>query len=56
MGEVNEERKMGRKKNCPKCGSKKIDYYSTPKKCRVCGFEWAGTGKKKAAKKNKVRF
>lgn len=55
-GGIKEDRKMGRKKKCPKCGSKKIDEYSTPKKCKVCGFEWTGTGKKKTARKNKVRF
>ena len=47
---------MGRKKRCPNCGSKKIDYYSIPKKCKVCGFEWTGKIRKKTFKKDKVRF
>jgi len=47
---------MGRKKRCPKCGSKKIDVYSVPQRCKVCGYTWTGTGRKKAPKKDKVRF
>jgi len=48
--------KVGRKKRCPKCGSKKVDEYSTPMRCKVCGFTWTGTGKSKIPKKDKVRF
>jgi uncharacterized protein (DUF983 family) len=48
--------KMGRKKRCPKCGSGKIDEYSVPKRCKVCGYTWTGTGRAKIPKKDKVRF
>jgi len=48
--------KMGRKERCPRCGSKKVDYFSTPKKCRVCGHEWTGKAKKRTSRKDKVRF
>jgi uncharacterized protein (DUF983 family) len=51
-----EVKNMGRKKRCPKCGSGKIDEYSVPKRCKVCGFTWTGTGKAKIPKKDKVRF
>jgi uncharacterized protein (DUF983 family) len=47
---------MGRKERCPRCGSKKIDFFSTPKKCKVCGHEWTGKGRKKTSRKDKVRF
>ena len=47
---------MGRKKKCPQCGSKKVDFDSTPKKCKVCGFTWTGKGRTKIPKKEKVRF
>jgi hypothetical protein len=47
---------MGRTKKCPKCGSKKVDIYSIPKRCKTCGFTWTGIGKRKSAKKEKVRF
>jgi len=47
---------MGRKKRCPKCGSKKVDIYTVPHRCRVCGHTWTGTGRKKAPRKEKVRF
>jgi len=50
------EKRMGRKKRCPKCGSKKIDYYSTPKRCKICGFEWTVKRRTKSLKKDKVRF
>jgi hypothetical protein len=47
---------MGRKKRCPKCGSKKIDENSVPKRCKTCGHTWTGLGRTKAPKKDKVRF
>jgi rubredoxin len=47
---------MGRKKRCPECGSKKVDFYSIPKKCKTCGFTWTGKEKTRDAKKDKVRF
>lgn len=47
---------MGRKERCPRCGSKKVDVYSAPKKCKVCKFTWGEREKTKAPKKDKVRF
>jgi ribosomal protein L37AE/L43A len=47
---------MGRKKRCPECGSKKVDFFSIPKRCGTCGFTWAGKEKTRDAKKDKVRF
>jgi hypothetical protein len=47
---------MGRKKRCPKCGSKKVDVYSIPQKCKTCGNTWTGRERTKSSKKDKVRF
>lgn len=48
--------KMGREERCPKCGSKKIDCYLVPRKCRICGFTWAGKDRTKTPKKDEVDF
>ncbi len=47
---------MGRKERCPRCGSKKIRVRGDSKECRVCGYEWTGRVRRKAPRKEKVRF
>ncbi len=47
---------MGRKQQCPQCGSKKFVIKANEKKCKVCNFSWAGRGSGKTYKKEKVRF
>ena len=53
---VEEMWKMGRKQQCPQCGSKKFVIKANEKKCKVCNFSWAGRGSGKTYKKEKVRF
>jgi hypothetical protein len=47
---------MGRKQQCPKCGSKKFVMKTNEKKCKVCNFTWTGRIAGKTYKKEKVRF
>ena len=47
---------MGRKEQCPKCGSKKIMITANQKECKVCKNIWAGKVGVKTSKKGKVRF
>ena len=47
---------MGRKEQCPKCGSKKIKTTTNQKECNVCKNIWTGKVGGKTSKKGKVRF
>ncbi len=47
---------MGRKEQCPKCGSKKIKITTNQKECKVCKNTWTGKVGGKTSKKGKVRF
>ena len=47
---------MGRKEQCPKCGSKKIIITTNQKECKVCKNTWAEKVEAKHLKKEKLDF
>jgi len=47
---------MARKERCPQCGSKKIVFQASSKKCEVCGCQWSGKTGKKTSRKEKTRY
>jgi ribosomal protein L37AE/L43A len=47
---------MARKKNCPKCGSRKVSQKGKEWKCNICGTEFSGKSKGKTSKKGRKRW
>jgi ribosomal protein L37AE/L43A len=47
---------MGRKKNCPKCGSKKNTVKNNIMKCNTCGTEFSGKSRGRTSKQEKRQW
>jgi ribosomal protein L37AE/L43A len=47
---------MVRKKNCPKCGSRKVSIKGNVWNCKICGAEFSGKSRGKTSKKGRKRW